>query len=230
MKNFLIESHYFGLIISLLSYLLGTCLKKKFKNPIFNPLLVSIVLTIITLIVFKIDYSTYKNSANILSYLLTPATVCLAIPLYEKMQILKKNFAAIICGITSGVISSLSSTLLLSKLLSLDYNMYVTLLPKSITTAIGIGVSEVYGGNTTLTACVIIITGVLGSIIAPLICKLFRIVNPIAKGIALGTSSHAIGTTKALELGVTEGAMSSLSIAVSGLITVVLASVFVKLY
>ncbi len=161
-----------------------------------------------------------------MSWLLTPATVCLAIPLYEQWQLLKANFTAVIAGITSGVLASLCSVLVLSRIMGLSHQEYVTLLPKSITTAIGMGVSEELGGYVTITVAVIVITGVLGNIFGELIFRLFKITEPISRGLALGTSAHAIGTAKAIELGEVEGAMSSLSIAVSGILTVVFASVF----
>jgi len=154
--------------------------------------------------------------------------VCLAVPLYEKLEVLKKNWRAILIGIVSGVLTTLLCILAMSLMFGLSHEEYVTLLPKSITTAIGMGVSEELGGYVTLTVAVIIITGVLGNIFAPLICRVFRIREPIAKGIAIGTSSHAVGTAKAMEMGEVEGAMSSLSIAISGLLTVVGASVFAQ--
>jgi len=228
MKDFLTCSTYFGVLISIACYELGIYLKKKFKLALFNPLLVSIIAVIVMLLVFKVDYESYYAGAKYLSYLLTPATVCLAIPLYEQLELLKNNLKAIMAGILSGVITSLSSVLALSFLFRLEHKEYVTLLPKSVTTAIGMGISEELGGIVTITVAVIIITGILGNIIAEIIFKLFRIEEPIAKGVAIGTSAHAIGTAKAMELGEIEGAMSSLSIAVTGLITVIAASIFAK--
>jgi putative effector of murein hydrolase len=190
---------------------------------------VSFVLTIAVLLVAKIDYDTYNISAKYLSWLLTLATVCLAVPLYEQLELLKQNWKAVILGILSGVLTSLTTVFILSIIMGLNHTEYVTLLPKSITTAIGMGVSEELGGYVTITIAVIVITGVLGNIFAELICKVFRITEPIAKGLAIGTASHAIGTAKAMELGEIEGAMSSLSIAVAGILTVVFASVFAGL-
>ncbi len=230
MNEFFEASAYFGVIISLFSYMTGVWLKKKFKLAIFNPLLISIVFTAVFLLVFKIDYKIYNSSAKYLSYLLTPATVCLAIPLYEKFELLKKNKTAIVLGISSGVLTSLLSVLAFSVLLKLNHTEYVTLLPKSITTAVGMGVSEELGGYISVTVAVIIVTGVTGNVIAESVCKLFKITEPIAKGVAIGTSSHAIGTTKAMEMGETEGAMSSLSIVVSSVLTVVAAAVFAKFF
>lgn len=226
MNNLVMQSAFFGVMVSLLAYTLGTFLKKKFKMAIFNPLLVAIIVTIIILLVCHIDYKSYYSGAKYLSYLLTPATVCLAIPLYEQLLLLKENWKAVFFGILSGVITSLSTVFILSLIFGLNHKNYVSLLPKSITTAIGMGVSEELKGYVTITVAVIIITGVLGNIIAETACKVFRINEPIAKGIAIGSASHAIGTAKAMEMGEIEGAMSSLSIAVAGLLTVVGASIF----
>ena len=229
MSNFFESSAFLGVAVSLLSYALGSFLKKKFKTGIFNPLLISIVITIVFLLTCNIDYETYNDGAKYLSWLLTPATVCLAIPLYQQIELLKKNHKAVLVGILSGVLTSLTTIMILAFIFKLSHKEYVTMLPKSITTAIGIGVSEELGGYVTITVAVIILTGVLGNILAEGICKLFKINHPIAKGIAIGTASHAIGTAKATELGEIEGAMSSLSIAVSGILTVVGSIGFAKI-
>lgn len=226
MKELLTESVYFGVTISIVGYGIGLFLKKKLKWGILNPLLISILFVAGFLLLFDIDYDTYNETAKYLSYLLTPATVALAIPLYQQITLLKKNGLAIFLGIFSGVLSSLLSILAMSYMFGLSHREYVTLLPKSITTAIGIGVADELGGITTITVAVIIVTGVLGNVIGQAVCKLFKIYEPIAVGLAFGTSAHAIGTAKALEIGEVEGAMSSLSIVVSGLMTVVGASVF----
>lgn len=223
-------SAFFGAAISIVAYEAGILLKKKFNMAIFNPLLVAIVIVIVFLVFFDIDYENYYSGAKYISFLLTPATVCLAVPLYDKIVLLKKNFAAIAGGITSGVITSLGSVLVMSAALGLNHAQYVTMLPKSITMAIGIGVSEELGGIVTITSAVIIITGVLGNMTAEAVCKIFGIKDPVAVGIAIGSASHAIGTAKAMEIGETQGAMSSLSIAVAGLLTVAGASVFAGFY
>ena len=159
-------------------------LKKKFKYAFLNPLLISIIFVIGVVMLCGVDYESYENSAQYLSYLLTPATVCLAVPLYQQMTLLKKNLAAVACGILAGVLASLGSVLLLAFLFGLEHDVYVTLLPKSITTAIGMGVSEELGGLVTITVAVIIVTGVIGNVIGEAVCKLFRIYEPIAKGLA----------------------------------------------
>ncbi len=226
MKEIIINSAYFGIAISILVYFMSTKIKSKTKLDFLNPLFLTIVLIIIFLLSFKIDYEVYNSSAKYLSYLLTPATVCLAVPLYKQINLLKKNVKAVIIGITVGVITSLGSIFLMSFLLGLTHEQYVSILPKSITTAIGVGISEELGGIPSITIAAIVLTGNLGNVMAVWICKLFKIKEPIAVGLAIGTSSHALGTTKALEIGEIEGAMSSLSVAVSGLLTVIFASVF----
>ena len=216
MKSFLTDSVFLGVVVSLLTYEFGLWFKRKVKIAIFNPLLISVIAVMVFLVVFHIDYADYEEGAKYISYLLTPATVCLAVPLYEQFELLRKNLKAVIAGIISGVFTSMTCILVLALLFRFDHQQYVTLLPKSITTAIGMGVSEELG----------IITGIFGYITADAVLKLFHIEEPIAKGIAIGSASHAVGTAKAMELGEIEGAMSSLSIAVSGILTVVAAMVY----
>ena len=230
MTDFCNNSVYFGVAVSLVGYVIGVQLKKKFKLAVLNPLMISIIFVVGVVLLFKLDYPSYKKQAEILNYLLTPATIALAIPLYQQLSLLRKNLLAVICGIISGVFASMSSVLAMSVLFSLSHEDFVTLLPKSITTAIGMGVSEELGGIQTITVAVIIVTGVLGNVIGEGVCKLFRITEPISRGLALGTAAHAIGTAKALEMGEIEGAMSSFSIAVAGLLTVVFASFYAMVY
>ena len=220
------QSLFAGVTISLIAYEIGLFLKRKLGLAILNPLLVSIVIVILALKVFGISYEVYNASAKYISYLLTPATVCLAVPLYEQLELLKKNKVAVVCGILSGTLASLTGIFVLCMLFGFNHQQYVTMLPKSITTAIGIGISEELGGIVTITVAVIIITGILGNVIADTV---FKIKNPLAKGLALGTASHAIGTARAIEMGPVEGAMSSLAVAVAGLLTVVFVSGFAQL-
>lgn len=227
MNSVLTDSMFFGAVISVLGYLIGIYCRKKIS--VLNPLLIAIALTIVVIKALDIDYETYNSGAKYISYLLTPATVCLAIPLYRHINVLKSHAKEVFIGILAGVIASMGSILLMAYLFSLTHEQYVTLLPKSITTAIGMGVSEELGGIQTITIAVIIITGVFGNIIAEGVLKIFRIKEPVAKGLAIGTASHAIGTAKALEIGETEGAMSSLAVAVAGLMTVATASFFASL-
>lgn len=226
MNEFAASSVFFGVFVTLAAYFLGLKVKEKTGLAIMNPLLIAIVLVMLLLRGLDIDYAAYNQSARLVSSLLTPATVCLSVPLYEQLQLLKRHKAAILTGVISGVLTSLVCVLVLAMLFGLDHAAYVTLLPKSITTAIGMGVSEQLGGHVSITVAVIIITGVIGNMIAESVCRAFHITDPIARGVAIGTASHAIGTTKAMELGEVEGAMSSLSIVVAGVLTVAGASVF----
>ena len=226
MNMFLENSLFAGAAISLGSYAIGLWLRKKSGSSLCNPLLVSIVLTISFLLLTGTSYESYQQSTQIISYMLTPATVCLALPLYEQFEILRKHWQAVLAGILSGVVASLVCILLMALAFGFMHEEYVTFLPKSITTAIGMGVIEELGGHLSLGVVIIVITGVLGNVIAEAVLKLFKIEEPIAKGIAIGSASHAVGTARAMEIGRLEGAMSSLSIVVCGLLTVVLAPVF----
>lgn len=221
MNEILSESVYFGFVATLGAYLLGSWLRKKTGIAVLNPLLTASLLIIAVLLAGRIDYEVYNEGAQYVSYLLTPATVCLAIPLYRQLRLLRENLAAVVGGIAAGVTASAASIFVLSMLFGLSHEHYVTLLPKSITTAIGMGVSEEAGGVVTLTVVSIILTGILGNVAAEFLFRVFKIQSPIARGLSLGTSAHAIGTAKALELGEVEVAMSSLAIAVAGLLTVV---------
>ena len=229
MENLVLNSAASGVFISLAAYGIGSLVRKKWNSPLANPLLIAIILVILFLNLSGVEYETYNVSAKYLTYLLAPATVSLAIPMYERMQLLKENYAAILTGILSGVLASLVCVLAMALVFHLSQAEYVTLLPKSVTTAIGMDIAKELGGHSEIAAAVIIITGVLGNMAAEPICRIFAIRHPVAKGIALGTSAHAIGTAKAMEMGETEGAMSSLAIVVAGMCTVVGATVFAGL-
>ena len=226
MREILCESTFFGVAVSILAYELGIFLKKKLKLAIFNPLLVAVAAVIVFLLITGVDFESYQAGADKLSYLLTPATVCLAIPLYEQIAASEKPCQGYYGG--TGFRRSHKPDFYIGNGggFRLSHEEYVTLLPKSITTAIGMGVSEELGGIVTITVAVILVTGILGNVIAEPVCRLFKIQEPVAKGVAIGSAAHAIGTAKAMEMGEIEGAMSSLSIAVAGLLTVAGASVF----
>lgn len=224
MSEMFLHSTFFGAFVTFLFYQLGTVLKKKTGLAIFNPILVAAVLIIVLLKVFSIDYEAYSSGAKYITYLLTPTTVCLAIPLYEQFELLKKHPAAIMAGIITSVVTTFLLVLAFSILFGLSHREFVTFLPKSITTAIGISLSEQLDGYVSITVVAIIITGIFGNISAEAVLKLFHVTEPIAKGVAIGSISHAVGTAKAMELGEIEGAMSSLSIAVAGVLTVILAA------
>ena len=225
MNEILSQSIFFGIAITLVTYEIGLWIKQKTGKAIANPLLISVILIVAVLLLFHIDYETYANGAQYISIFLTPATVSLAVPLYRQLELLKTYPKAIFGGIIAGVLTAMVSVFALSLMFGLNHEQYVTLLPKSITTAIGMGISEKMGGILTITV-VIIVTGILGNILADTICHLCKIEDPIAKGLAIGTSAHALGTAKAMELGEIEGAMSSLSIVVCGILTVISVSIF----
>lgn len=229
-NDFFTHSLFFGVLVSLTGYEAGQYLKRKTGLAIVNPLLVAIVFVIAALLLFHIDYDAYQTGGIYLNYLLTPATVCLAVPLYKQIHLLRQYGWAILLSVFTGTVTSLFGVFLLSVLFHLDHAMYVTLLPKSITTAIGMGMSEELGGIVNITVAVIVVTGVTGNVIGEWVLKVFHVKDRIAKGLALGTSAHAIGTSKAMEMGEIEGAMSSLSIVVAGLLTVLGANVFAIFY
>lgn len=220
---------FFGVALTLVCYNVGIMAKKKLKIALFSPILVAIVLVIAILKLTGIEYETYKQGTTIISYLLTPATVCLAVPLYEKLKLLRENLWAVLGGIISGIMCSVLTVWGVCVVFSLDKTIFATLLPKSITTAIGMVVSEQQGGIVTITVASIVITGIFGNMVAETIYKIFKIDEPIAKGIALGTSAHVMGTSKALEIGDIEGAMSGLAVAVAGLITVLVAPLLMSM-
>ena len=212
MNEILSQSIFFGIAITLVTYEIGLWIKQKTGKAIANPLLISVILIVAVLLLFHIDYETYANGAQYISIFL--------------LELLKTYPKAIFGGIIAGVLTAMVSVFALSLMFGLNHEQYVTLLPKSITTAIGMGISEKMGGIVTITVVVIIVTGILGNILAETICRLCKIEDPIAKGLAIGTSAHALGTAKAMELGEIEGAMSSLSIVVCGILTVISVSIF----
>ena len=226
MKEFITQSVYFGVVITFIGYEIGLLLQKKFKTALMNPLLIAAILIIGVLVLLDVPYEEYNKGAGYISFFLTPATVSLAIPLYRQLSILKKYPLAIFGGIIAGVLTAMVSIWLLSLGFGLNHEQYVTLLPKSITTAIGMGISDKMGGIVTLTVVAISITGISGNVLCEAILKLFKITEPIAKGLAIGTSAHALGTAKAMEIGEIEGAMSSLAIVVTGIMTVLSVSAF----
>ncbi len=230
MNEMLQASLFFGGVSCLITYQIGLFLQRKIKSSLFSPLVFSMAVIILFLLLFDVDYATFDTGARYISYLMTPATVCLALPLYQRFALLKKNALAILAGILSGCLISAVTILLMSILFHFTHEQFVTLLPKSVTTAIGISISEELGGIVAITVASIVITGNLGNMIGPLICKLFRIQEPIAQGVAIGTSSHAMGTSKAMDMGEIQGAMGSLSIAVAGLFTVLLSAIFSMFY
>ncbi|MGL5151327.1 MAG: LrgB family protein [Clostridium sp.] len=219
----------FGIFISLVAFEIGLYINKKTKIPIFNPLLIAILIIIGFLISFNISFATYNEGAKFINMFLGPATVVLAVPLYKQLELFKENASAIIWGIFIGSGIGIFSVVLLSNLFSLDKEILNSLIAKSVTTPIGIEITKNLEGIVPITVLAIIISGIVGAIIGPIICKILNIKDRVAIGIAIGTASHAVGTTKAIELGETEGAMSSLSIGIAGLLTVLIAPISLEI-
>lgn len=229
MTEFLTRGAVWGVLLTGGAFALGSVLQRKTGQAWCNPLLLGSLFVILFLRLCRIPYPEYQASAGPVSYLLLPATVSLAVPLYEQWEALRKNAAAILSGIAAGVVVSLGAILALAWVFRMDRASAVSLLPKSVTTAIGVDVSGELGGIPALTTAVIILTGIFGNLSAQAACKLFRITDAVAKGVGIGSASHAIGTSRALELGPVEGAMSGLSIAVAGILTALLCPLAVNL-
>lgn len=221
-----IESPFFGILCSLISFELALWIQKKTKLLVMNPLLLSIVFIIVFLMFTGIDVSVYQKGGDMINMFLGPVTVVLAVPLYQQLQSLKNYLIPILGGVLLGTCAAMISILICSVLLSFEPEVIASLLPKSVTTPIGIEISTQLGGIPSITVLNILVTGIIGTMIAEITFRIFRIKNPVAKGIALGTSAHAIGTSKAFQYGHVEGAMSSLAIGVAGLMSVVLAPLF----
>jgi len=219
----------FALVLSLASFEIGIYINRKTKFSLLNPLLIGIIITITFLMVFNIDYETYDNGGKFINMFLGPATVVLAVPLYKQLNLLKKNAKAIFIGIFFGTVIGIVSIICISHLVGLDDTIIKSLAPKSVTTPIGISISEQIDGIVPITVLAIVATGIIGAVIGPTVCKICRIEDEVAVGIAIGTASHAVGTSKAIELGEVQGAMSSLSIGIAGIMTVVLAPLILKL-
>ncbi|MEM1484608.1 LrgB family protein [Oscillospiraceae bacterium PP1C4] len=218
-----INSPLFGIVLCIITYKIGLWLNRKLHSPLVNPLLVAIALTIIFLGVTGISLDSFNMGGNVISMLLPPATTALAVSIYRQIEVLKKNFLPIVSGCLAGSVTSILSVVGLCRLFGLNDELVASLIPKSVTTPIALEISRAGGGIAAITVASVIITGIFGAVISPILIRVFRVKNPVAQGVAIGTSSHAMGTTKAIELGEIQGAMSGISIGVSGILTVVLA-------
>lgn len=216
------ESLFFGMIVSLLAYKIGFEIQKKWKKVYLNPLLIAIVLVIVFLLVTGISYETYQYGAKYLSYFLTPVTVCLAVPLYKQMETLKKNLAAILISIAIGCVVHAGILIAVTALCKMDPQLLLSVMSKSVTTAIALGVTGEIGGIQGITVIGVMIAGLSGAVVGPSLLKIFHITEPVAQGLALGSASHAVGTSKAIEFGEIQAAMSSLAIVVTGILTVII--------
>lgn len=217
------------LVVTILAYQFGLFLQKKWKSPVFNPLLIAIILIIGVLLLTGYPTADYQAGMKTISWLMTPATICLAVPLYQQLQILRKDWKAIMAGICAGTLASLFFIFIMCRVFGFDQILTTSLLPKSITTAMGTALSAQTGGDEAITTAAIVITGILGNILGVPLCRLFKITDPVAQGVAFGTSAHVIGTSKARELSDLSGAVSSLSLTVAGILTAVLYPVLTML-
>ena len=225
MAEFIGSIGVWGVTVTLAAFALGTWLNRKTGQAIFNPLLLGSIFVIIFLSLVQIPFAEYKQSVSVLNYLLLPATVSLAVPLYEQWLPMKKNAKAVLCGILAGSLTSMVSIIAISWVMKLDPVLSASLMPKSVTTAIGAEVAQELGGLSSLAGGIIVLTGIIGNLSAAAMCRICRLHDPIARGVAIGTASHAIGTARALQMGRVEGAVSSLSIAVAGILTAALCPV-----
>ena len=222
------ESPFFGVTLTILAYWAGCKIQKRTGLVICNGLVLAVMMIIAVLAVFDIPYAAYNAGGSLINLFLGPATVCLAVTIYAQIDLLKKNLLPILAGCAAGAVTSVLSIWGLCRLFGLDRTLTVSLLPKSVTTAISMDVAAELGGIAALTGAIVILTGIAGNLLAETVCKVFHITDPIAKGVGIGTSAHAVGTSKALQMGEVEGAMSGLSIAVAGVLTAVLCPVFVN--
>lgn len=225
----MVSSPLFGIVISLLTFQAGSMLYRRTGSVFLNPLVLSMLAIIAFLVSFHISFDDYNKGGQFISFFLGPATVILAVPLYKKIDLLKENILPILAGITIGSTTGIVSIIVMCRMFGLNDLVSISMIPKSITTPIGIELSNQLGGLPSITVAGIVFTGISGVLLGPMICKLFRIDDRVAVGIAIGTSSHALGTTKAVELGETEGAMSGLAIGIAGLVTVFLAPLIAKI-
>ena len=217
----LFASPFFGISLSVIAFWVGVRIQKKTGLVLCNPLLIAIVLVSAVLLVCRIPYASYNQGGAIINMFLAPATACLAVSIYTQINLLRENWLPILAGCTAGSITSMGSIYLMCRLFRLDEAVSASLIPKSVTTPIAVSISENLGGIQAITVVAVILTGILGSILAPVLIKTFRVKDPVAAGLAIGACSHAVGTSRALELGETEGAMSGLSIGICGILTVV---------
>ena len=218
----LLESiEVFPVILTLAAFQIGRACQKKWKLPIFNPTLLGMVLVILFVLLFGMDPEGYSSGTKLIFWLMTPATISLAVPMYEQFQVLKKSLKAVLAGVCAGTLSCMLMIVAVSLLLKFDRSILISLMPKSVTTAIGMSLSEMFGGMGGVTVAAIIITGIGGNMMGPMLCKLFGITDEVAQGVAFGTAAHVIGTAKANELSQLTGAASSLSLVVAGLLTAV---------
>ena len=224
--NEVFYSPYFGVALSVFMYQVGILISRKVQNPIANPLLIAVILIIAFLKLFHIPMEAFQEGGNLINLFLAPATAALAVPIYKNLQILKSNLKPILAGTIVGSFSSMAVIFGLCKLFGLDDTLTASLLSKSVTTPIAMGVTEQLGGIVPIGIAAVIFTGITGSIIAPFMVRLFHVKDPVAQGVGIGTCSHAVGTTRAIAMGELQGAMSGIAMGLAGLFTVFWAFLF----
>ena len=227
--NAIINSPLFGIFLTLVAFEAGVFISKKFKYSFLNPLLIGNILIVGFLLITGISLESYNVGGDYISVMLSPATVVLAIPLYRQISKLRQFWMPILIGIFVGSLTSIACVILFSKLLGLSDTLMLSLLPKSVTIPMGSVISAQIGGIPSVTIIAITVTGITGAVAAPAVCRFCRIKHKVAQGIAIGTASHALGTTRAMEMGEVQGAMSSLAIGIAGLFTAVVAPVLLTL-
>ena len=230
MNEILLNSTYFGVAISIFAYWIGFQIKKKWDYPLCNPLLLATIIVIAFLALTKIDYETYNNGAKYITYFLTPATICLAVPLYKQFETLKKNSLAALTGLLCGCMAHVLIMVGIAVLFHVNDELPLSLLSKSVTTPIALGITNEIGGIQAVTVIGVVVAGILGAVLGPTILKICKIEEPVAQGLGMGTASHAVGTSKALEMGEIQAAMSSLAIVVTGLMTVIIVPIAVRIF
>ena len=226
--NAIINSPLFGILLTLVAFETGVLISKKFKYSFLNPLLIGNILIVGFLLITGISLESYNVGGDYLSVMLSPATVVLAVPLYRQISKLKQFWKPILAGIFAGSLTSLACVIVVSKLIGLSEILMLSLLPKSVTIPMGSVISAQIGGIPSVTIIAITVTGITGAVAAPAVCRFCRIKHKVAQGIAIGTASHALGTTKAMELGEVQGAMSSLSIGIAGVFTAIAAPIILS--
>ena len=226
--NAVLSSPFFGIVLCLVTFLIGRALQKKTGRVLANPLVVAVILCVAVLLLFDIPYENFTKGADVINWMLGPVTALLALSIYNQRQILKAYFVPVLAGCLAGSVTSMASILGLCKLFGVDKAITASILPKSCTTPIALSIAQSHGGIPAIAACCVIIAGVTGALCAPLFSKWFGITDPVAQGLATGASSHALGTTRAREMGEVQGAMSSIAIGVCGLISVMI-SLFIRI-
>lgn len=226
----MIKSPYFGIMLSIVMYLIGTVISKKLKTPIANPLLIAMILCVAFLKIFNISYDDYNVGGKFITFLIAPATVAMVLNLYKNIELLKKNIIPVFVGVFAGVLTSVLSVFILAKVFGLNKELTLSIVPKSLTTAIGVALAGEYGGISAVAVVCIVITGIFGAVFAPIVMNTLKIKDPVAKGIGIGTTSHAVGTSKAIEMGPVEGAMSGLAIALAGFTSVIVIPILINIF